>query len=267
MLRSLSGDDISRYRESGYLPVPGLLSAGELRDCRKAADEAWEATRRESADDAESPKRQRQRSMNIERRNVWRSDDSVRSLLLGSALGELAADLLGSAAARLYFDRMLRKPGFGTATPFHIDGGHWAFDDPGVTVWIALDDVDATNGCMYYYPGSHRRDRRSVKQVGPGIGAFLEHCPELREAQPVACSLPAGGAVFHHSLTVHGAGANMSPRPRRALTVAMMPAGATYNGRRFLVSDAFRPGDPLAGDDNHPVPGRVAARSEHGGAA
>jgi hypothetical protein len=123
-----------------------------------------------------------------------------------------------------------------------VDSGHWAFDQPGITVWIALDDVEASNGCTYSFPGSHATDRRAVKNVGPGIGAFLGRCPDLAGVQPVASPVPAGGAVFHHSLIVHGAAANMGSRPRRALTVALMPlmplmpGHATYNGRPFLVA-------------------------------
>jgi len=35
----------------------------------------------------------------------------------------------------------------------------------------------------------------------------------------------AGEAVFHHSLTLHGSGANTSPRPRRAFVINVFADG------------------------------------------
>ncbi len=42
--------------------------------------------------------------------------------------------------------------------------------------------------------------------------------------------MPAGGALLHNGLTFHGAGANMTPGRRRAMTVGYMPDGSTFNG-------------------------------------
>jgi ectoine hydroxylase-related dioxygenase (phytanoyl-CoA dioxygenase family) len=67
----------------------------------------------------------------------------------------------------------------------------------------------------------------------------------------------AGGAVFHNGLVVHGAGANMTPRWRRAMTCAYMPEGATYNGQPHWVLgkewlEELQVGDPL--DDESVLP-------------
>lgn len=41
---------------------------------------------------------------------------------------------------------------------------------------------------------------------------------------------------FHNALTAHGAGANMTPGFRRAMTCAYMPDGSTFNGQRNILS-------------------------------
>ncbi len=249
MLSGFTGDDVHRYRERGFLAVPQLLSAGELAAWRGAVEAATARSSRIGRDG--------QARINHEFRNLWQVHDEIRALLVDSPLGGLVAQLTAFTEVRLFFDRALRKPAFGDPTPYHVDGAHWSFDAPGITAWLALDDVSADNGCMYYYPGSHRTDRRAVRRVGPGVGAFVAACPDLAGADPTGCPLPAGGAVFHHSMVVHGAGGNMTPHTRRAMTLTFMPPDATYNGRRSALSDdevdGLRPGDRMADDRHHPV--------------
>jgi hypothetical protein len=59
--------------------------------------------------------------------------------------------------------------------------------------------------------------------------------------------------VFHNGLIAHGAGVNMTPRHRRAMTCAYMPDGSTFNGHRNILPEAYfnalKVGDPL--DDNN----------------
>lgn len=40
----------------------------------------------------------------------------------------------------------------------------------------------------------------------------------------------------HTGMLVHGAGANMTMRPRRAMTVQMMPVGSRFNGKRNILT-------------------------------
>jgi phytanoyl-CoA hydroxylase len=274
MRGEFTGEDVHRYQSQGFLAVPGLLSPGELAAWRAAVEAATGRLARAGSPpevaagpDADRARRRReeQARINHEFRNLCLVDGQLRALLAGSSLGDLVAQLTGFAEVRLYFDRALCKPAFGDATPYHLDGPHWSFDTPGVTAWLALDDVSADNGCLYYYPGSHRVDRCAVRNVGRGIGAFPAACPDLAGAHPAACPLPAGGAVFHHSMVVHGAGTNMTPATRRALTLTFMPSGAIYNGRPSALPDAeitaLRPGDPMVDDRHHPVLARRATPS------
>jgi phytanoyl-CoA hydroxylase len=82
------------------------------------------------------------------------------------------------------------------------------------------------------------------------------------KAVPAPC--PAGSVVFHNGLIAHGAGANMTPYPRRAMTCAYMPDGSTFNGQQNVLRDdyfnALKVGDviddpkqvPLLWHKNHP---------------
>ena len=63
--------------------------------------------------------------------------------------------------------------------------------------------------------------------------------------------------VFHNGMTAHGAGANMTNKPRRAMTCAYMPDGSTFNGtRNILPADYYqllKVGDILNEDTINPL--------------
>jgi phytanoyl-CoA hydroxylase len=58
-------------------------------------------------------------------------------------------------------------------------------------------------------------------------------------------------------LCIHGAGPNMTPRSRRAMTCAYMPEGATFNGQKNVLPDEYlntlSVGDPLNNDQQNPL--------------
>jgi ectoine hydroxylase-related dioxygenase (phytanoyl-CoA dioxygenase family) len=69
---------------------------------------------------------------------------------------------------------------------------------------------------------------------------------------------------LHNGLTAHGAGANMTPRPRRAMTCGYMPDGSTFNGTRNVLPqeyfDSLQVGDVLNNQTINPL---IWSRSEN----
>ena len=59
---------------------------------------------------------------------------------------------------------------------------------------------------------------------------LFEVYPEWAQVDPVPVPVKAGSAIFHNGLTAHGAGTNMTNKPRRAMTCGYMPDGCTFNG-------------------------------------
>ena len=197
--------------------------------------------------------------------NLWKTDEAVRPLVLSPGLGRIAAGLSGSAGMRVYLDQALVKEPYGNPTAFHVDVPFWAFTSPdALTIWIAMDDATLQNGCLGYIPGSHREQRFDNADIGPELGALFEVYPQWKDVEPVFCPVPAGSAVAHNGLTAHGAGANMTPRQRFAMTVAYLPDGATFNGQQdvYTAEEAarLRVGQPLADPALNPLvyPGAAA---------
>ena len=93
--------------------------------------------------------------------------------------------------------------------------------------------------------------------IGRELGALFEVYADWSSTPAVPCPVPAGGALFHNGLTFHGAGANMTPGSRRAMTCAYMPDGCTFNGQQNVLPPAYfeslEVGDLLDNEDQNPL--------------
>ena len=73
----------------------------------------------------------------------------------------LAETLLGEPAAADQPEWFNKPPGTNHVTPPHQDNFYFCLTPPSVlTIWLALDRVDAENGCLRYVAGSHLRGFR-----------------------------------------------------------------------------------------------------------
>ena len=193
-----------------------------------------------------------------QRVNLWQTDEKTRELILDPRIGKLAAELAGMEGVRLYHDQALFKPAWGNPTGFHLDTPYWSFDSPhAMSLWVALDDVDVQNGCLYFVPGTNRDQRTNNVVIGQQLGALFEVYPDWGEITPIAAQMKAGSASFHNGLTAHGAGANLTGKVRRAMTMQFMPVDAKYNGQPNVLPldyvQSLTPGDALDNEDLNPL--------------
>jgi ectoine hydroxylase-related dioxygenase (phytanoyl-CoA dioxygenase family) len=99
-----------------------------------------------------------------------------------------------------------------TVFPWHQDCGYLDLTPTPVTAWVALDDVDERNGCVWVVPGSHRDGLR--KHARPSDDVW--HLTVPVEGDGVAVPLRAGEAVLFTGYTLHRSLKNRTDRPRRA---------------------------------------------------
>ena len=267
MRSELTAAELDAYRRDGFVVVPGFLDATELDGWRAVFDAAVAARRGRRFSDTsvaiESDVDDAFYSRVFDQLvNLWQTDDAMRALILDERIGRMAATLAGVDGVRVWHDQALIKQPFGNPTAFHLDVPYWSFtSDRAISIWIALDDATETNGCLYFVPGSHRETAEDNVGIGPNVGAIFEVYPELAR-QPRSGAMRAGDCSFHNGMTIHGAGANMTDRPRRAMTCAFMPDGCVFNGRQNILTDEqvarLHIGDPL--DDPRQNPLTYAAR-------
>jgi phytanoyl-CoA hydroxylase len=262
VLAELAPEQIDSYRENGFLVVDSLLDADELAEWRAAVDHAVserdERIPGQPSDAEDHDPNSYYMNVFTQRVNLWQTSQRVRDLMLDSRLGRLAAQLAGVDGIRIWHDQALVKRPYGNPTGFHLDVPYWSFTSAqAITIWVALDDATLSNGCLYYVPGSHQAQRFDNVDIGPELGALFDVYPEWRSVEPVPCPVPAGGCTFHNGLTAHGAGPNLTTSPRRAMTCAYMPDGATFNGQPNVLPprllDRLEVGDVLDDEDQNPL--------------
>lgn len=158
-------------------------------------------------------------------RTVTRHPDVVR----------LVSSLLGMWPEPFACTYIVKEPRVGLPALWHQDGYPWRRQigrREALTVWLALDEVTADNGCLRVVPGSHRLPEQPLRPNEDTPSVFGgEIDPALvDESRAVDVLLAPGDVSIHHPALVHGSGPNRSDRPRAALALrfvaSLIPAQA-----------------------------------------
>ncbi|MFQ5631481.1 MAG: phytanoyl-CoA dioxygenase family protein, partial [bacterium] len=194
----------------------------------------------------------------LQRLNLWKINDTIKKYFLNPDLGEMLCKLAGIDGIRIWHDQTLQKQPWANPTAWHLDNPYWSFHSPNaLSIWIALDDATKQNGCLYYLPGTHKTATYENVEIGKDIAALFEVYPEWKKIEPFAAEMKAGWARVHNGLSAHGAGPNMTPYPRRAMTCAYMPDGACFNGQQNILSkeyfESLKIGDLLNNEEQNPL--------------
>lgn len=101
---------------------------------------------------------------NLRVQDAWQSVESVRTLALQPKILKILELLHGR---KPFAFQTLNFP-VGTQQLTHSDIIHFSStpSDFMAGVWIALEDVDADNGPLHYYPGSHRLPHLTLDKLG-----------------------------------------------------------------------------------------------------
>jgi phytanoyl-CoA hydroxylase len=245
----VTNEQVQLYQDNGFVVLPDLLDAAELVAWRHYILRAMEGRPTRLPLDGEHYEQTFHADGSTEsddyynqvftqKINLWKTDCCVRQLVLSHRLGQIATTLANVQGMRIWLDQALIKEPWGNPTAFHFDVPFWGFtSSDAVTIWIALSDTTLTNGALCYIPGSHRVCQYRNAKVAPNLGDLFRLYPELAQIDPVFCPVPAGSAVAHNGRTAHGAGANMTPQRRLAMTVAYMPDGSRFNGQQDILTN------------------------------
>jgi hypothetical protein len=180
-------------------------------------------------------------SAHVERAGAGRADngEGVKGVAEFLALAqepsivELVSGVLGEDLI-LWGAHVFCKPaGEGYETPWHQDGHYWPIRPLATcTVWVAIEDSLADNGCLRVVPGSHRartlhphlHEDRSDLTLNQRLAAGA-----FDEADAVDVELRAGQMSLHDVYMIHGANANRSPRRRTGVALRYMPATSLFD--------------------------------------
>jgi ectoine hydroxylase-related dioxygenase (phytanoyl-CoA dioxygenase family) len=169
---------------------------------------------------------------------MWRHDPEFRAAALESPAPAIAARLMSSASADLFYDQLfVKEPGTAHPTPWHQDQPYWPVKGWQIaSVWIALDDIDRSNGAVEFVAGSHRwgvsyrptpfRKGHEVKFTASDL-APIPNIDADRDRYDIRWwAMAPGDCLVFHAMIVHGAQGPGGPPPR--------PVVALHGGRRPL---------------------------------
>jgi hypothetical protein len=221
---SLTTAQIACFHREGYLALGPLTDAAELRALRETYDRHFAARtgRAEGRQfDLLGDDRDAQSANVPQILGLAQDEPALRDTQLWANARSVLAQLFG-ADPDYFGDHAINKPArCASATPWHQDQAYWCgrHDHLSASIWVPLQDVDATNGCMHFIPRSHWEEVLPHRSAGgnPAVhGLELDgDCSDLL-ASAVACPLPAGWCTVHHQRTLHYTTANASDQPRRA---------------------------------------------------
>lgn len=235
-----SEEDIQFFRKNGYWLSKKVLDDDRIKRLRAAMDRVhagdYETGRKPWSEDwrkSDDPQAIRKTD-----NSNW-ADLTLRELATDETIGAMAAMLTGAPEIRLWHDQLLFKPGQGKNgqknsgnVGWHQDSVYWQCTTTDLlTAWVAFDDVHLDNGCMQFVPGSHEWDLLSE---GNFFDTDLENLKRTiqettgKAFETAPCILKAGEVSFHHCMTLHGSGPNITEQPRRSLVLHLQPEGAYY---------------------------------------
>lgn len=225
---------LARYRDEGYTIFPGVIDEDLVREAQGHVE--WLARKHPDL-----------RPEHLG--HVFVAQDPFWVRLVGDdRLLDVAQAFIGPNIA-LFASHYISKPaGHGQPVLWHQDGHYWPLQPMEVvTLWLAVDDSDAENGCMRVIPGTHRsgeilgheRHAETANVLSSRIDPSL-----VDDSKAVDVQMKAGSVSVHNPFLIHGSNANHSSRRRAGLTIRYIPTST-----RIMVDGVFPSAFLLRGAD------------------
>ncbi len=134
---------------------------------------------------------------------------------------------------------IFKQPHIGGEVRWHQDGSYLISDPSTVTgIWIAIEDANRDNGCLWVQPGGHRSPLREIYQVDwtkrEGVLTDLDRSPWPGIDEAVAVEVPLGSVVIFHDHMPHYSSQNRSEFSRHAFTLHVAEKTARWSGGNWL---------------------------------
>ncbi|MFI5489775.1 phytanoyl-CoA dioxygenase family protein [Micromonospora echinaurantiaca] len=250
-----SDEDVRFYAEHGWYLSKKLLTNEEV-DALAAAAERYYAGERDRRLPVRPPKLAYWEPAKgaVQRHNdyVHHEHDGLAAILRKPLIGAVAARLAQAEEIRVFQSTLIYKPPISgepsNIVPWHFDKHYWASSSSErmLTAFIPFHDCGEEMGTITMVDGSHRwrevgaddtvvrhfaeRDRDQLEEM---LAANAAH--NGVEIRKVPMVIPKGHLSFHHCRTYHGSGANVSGRPRQAISLHLQDGDNAW--RAYPLSD------------------------------
>jgi hypothetical protein len=265
--RAVTPEEIAHYNEFGWVMLRGFVRRETVKLILQAAYQRM-------GEDADSNAVVETLAPGVEKKIAYFNAEygagletpQIRAYIEGvGAAGKALMSRKRPVAARYFSDfyapklassNKTAKHGGNGPTSFHQDFINFSVDrSGGMTFWMALEDYGPEFGTMSFVNGSHRLGVFGNYRTYAKGEDLLDIYPDLKELEmSEAMTYGVGDVTVHSHMTVHGAGANLTDRPRWAYIVLVQPADACFTG---APPEAFDPTgiavNQVLPDDRFPV--------------
>lgn len=212
-MRTLTAEQVDQFRTEGYvLPDGPLLPPARFEQLRAIFEQDLA---RYGEDDLDV---------------IHDRDHRLLEFLVEDDVLDLVEPLIGRDIGVWSSHFISKPPRTGRATPWHEDASYWdgRMDNWSrvLTVWLAVDPVDTSNGCMRVIPGSHLLPAATYEDVrDPSATIFGTKIidEQVDERAAVDFVLAPNHCSIHDARIIHGAVANTSDRRRAGYTMRYFP--------------------------------------------
>jgi non-heme Fe2+,alpha-ketoglutarate-dependent halogenase len=198
MPKLLSEQQVTQYREDGYVaPVP-IMSADEALSYRR---------RFEAYETAQGGWYELSKGQKLYLLQTWAAELVSHPKILDAVEDVLGPDILAWGCS--LFVKDAHDPGF---VSWHQDATYWGLSKPDVlTAWVALSPATVEAGCMKVVPGSHKWNQiahRDTLDKHNLLTRGQELAVEVNEDDAAYMPLNPGEVSLHHVLIAHASTPN-----------------------------------------------------------
>ena len=222
------------WDEQGYLILPRFFDDQEVEEVLSVHERVWrERPARVVVDDLVTRERKLIADVSDEEighphtvNDLFLQCEAIRETSLHPRLVPILHALLPRKAVLINTLSM----DYGSEQSAHVDSLYMTPLTPGhlVATWIALEDVSADAGPLYYYPGSHKIEpyvfsNGGRSQINGEQALWQEYMKkeiEKREMKPRSFSAAKGDVFIWHSELLHGGEERADPSLTRKTLVS-----------------------------------------------
>ncbi len=180
---------------------------------------------------------------------TWQDNPAYREILLGSALPQVAAQLMHSQTVRLYHDHLLvKEAGTRQPTPWHQDQPYYNVSGrQNVSFWIPVDPVPLAS-TLRFVAGSHAgtwymprtfRDQRAKWFAEGSLAELPDIDAQPQQFRQLGWALEPGDAVAFHMLALHASSGTGPGLRRRVFSARYLGDDVRHAVRGWRTSPPF----------------------------
>ena len=210
----VNDQDVAAFARDGFLIVRGLLDGGEVRELQTTFDElhaCGSIPRCFSALPVEEARAKGDILLAYPRMmHPHRVSDVAMRYMLHPAFNSVLTRLLGEppiAAQSMFY----WKPPTARGQAFHQDNFYLKVH-PGtcVAAWVALDEINEENGCLFVAPSSHLLDIFCPEEADMAVSFTANYVPVPEGLEQVPVLMSPGDTLFFGGNLIHGSLPNHS---------------------------------------------------------